>query len=229
MPPAVVPGAIAAAVLALSFRFLGNRAASRVLRRRLWAHVLELRLFGDEPALAFGGLLRILKTNVLLLAHALPPVAAAAPLVVLLAFAARDFSARIPLAAGEDAVLTVRLRGASAAPVELQAPPWVAVDSPPVHVPQAGETSWRLRAVAHGSAPCRISAAGESVTKRLDASVRSSAWLDLLRHPVGKPLPHGGAIERIWIAPLPATDWFEWFAVTASLGAWLFHFLLQRL
>jgi hypothetical protein len=205
MAAAAIFGILAGVVLALSFRLFANHAAIRTLRRKLWAHVLELRLFGEDPALAFGSLLRIFKTNALLLAHALPPLAAAAPLVILLALPVKNFCTRTPLEMGRDAVLTVRLRPAfRALPVELRTPAWIAVDAPPVHIPQAREISWRLRAKASGARP------------------------DVLLRFVQSRLPRG-AIERVWISPLPAPPWLEWFAAAACLTAWLASLALARL
>jgi hypothetical protein len=291
---AAAAGILAGTVLALSFWLFMDRAAVRTLRRKLWAHVLELRLFGDDPVLAFGSLVRISKTNALLLAHALPPLAIAAPVLVLLTVPLTDFFTRTPLQTGGDAVLTVRLRrvgdgpppgelrhvgdvaptvgmhaaadgalpgarpAADALPsVELQTPPWIEVDAPPVHVPAAHEIAWRLRATAPKLGLCRISVAGETVTKELDArpapryssTVRSTAWADALLHPAEGRLP-AGPVERIWISPVPAPlrfagvtmEWWEWLAAIAGLTAWLlsiplarlgrprlFHFLFHRL
>jgi hypothetical protein len=247
MAAAAAAGILAGIVLALSFRLFTGHAAIRTLRRKLWAHVLELRLFGDDPALAFGSLLRISKTNALLLGHALPPLAIATPVVALLTVPLTDFFARTPLQTGGDAVLTVRLRPArdrAMPPVELQTPAWVEVDAPPVHVPAAREISWRLRATAPKLGLCRISVAGETITKELDArpaprysgTVRSTAWADALLHPAESRLP-AGPVERIWISPVPAPlrfagltmEWWEWLAAIAGVTAWLLHFLFHRL
>ena len=250
MAAVAVFGTLAGIVVALSFRLFADQAAIRTLRRKLWAHVLELRLFGDEPRLVFGTLMRTSRTNVLLIAHALPPLMIAAPVVALLAVHLNEFLTRTPLQTGGNAVLTVRLRRGSdaMAPVELETPGWVVVDAPPVHVPEAREISWRLRATGPDVGVCRVTARGETATKELEARpgpryagrVRSAAWADALLHPAESRLPEG-PIERIWISPVPAPlafagltmDWGEWFAAIASITAWLLprllHLLFQRL
>jgi len=244
MAAAAVFGVLAGIVLALSFWLFADHAAVRILRRKLWAHVLELRLFGDEPALVFGSLLRISKTNVLLIGHALPPLAIAAPIVALLAVHLNEFFTRTPLQAGGNAVLTVRLRRhPDSTPVEFETPSWIEVDAPPVHIPAAREISWRLRATAPNLGLCQISAPGETVTQELDArpgprysgAVRSAAWADSLLHPAEDRLPDG-PVERVWISPVPAPltcagltmDWGEWFAAIASITAWLLSIPLAR-
>jgi hypothetical protein len=241
---AAVFGCFAGVVLALSFRFFANGEAMRALRRKLWAHVLELRLFGDEPSLAFRGLFRIVKINALLVGHALPPLAITAPVVGLLLVHLNDFfTPTLPI--GGAAVLTVRLRSSlpSAASIHLLTPPWIDVDAPPVHIPAAREVSWRLRAQAPNLAVCTISIPGETVTKELDSRsaprysgrVRTRPWLDVLLHPAEARLPDG-PIDRIWISqvlpPLAGRvagmDWEEWFAGTGSITAWLLAILLAR-
>ena len=239
-------GCLAGTLLALSFRLFADRAAVRTLRRKLWAHVLELRLFGEEPKLALGSLFGIARINALLVGHALPPLLIAAPVVALLLVHLNDFFTRTPLQNGEAAVLTVRSRSPldSAASIQLQTPSWIEVDAPPVRIPAVGEVSWRLRATAPALGICRISVSGESVTKELDSRpglrysgrVRSRAWGDSLVHPAEDRLPDG-PIERIWISPAPAPltcagvtmDWKEWFAAGASVTAWLLSIPLARL
>lgn len=239
-------GCVAGVVLAVSFRCLADPKAVRVLRSKLWAHVLALRLFGEEPGMALGSLLGIARINALLLWQALPPLLAAAPFLALLAVPLNGFLTRTPLEAGGAAVLTVRWRGAlhAGAPVELRTPSWILVDAPPVHVPADREVSWRLRASAPRLGICRISIGPETVTKELDSRpgfrysgrVRSRAWLEALAHPPEDRLPDG-PIERIWITeePAPLTwagvtmEWEEWFAVAASLAAWLLSVSLRRI
>jgi len=244
MLAAAVFGALAGIVLALSFWLFTNHEAVRTLRRRLWAQVLALRLFGEEPWLVFGILLRTFAINALLIAHALPPLLIAAPAVALLAVHLNEFFTRTPLETGRDAVLTVRLRASDwNAPAELQTPAFVEVDAPPVRIPAAREISWRLRATAPRMGLCRISAAGETVSKELDARpwprycgrVRSTAWADSLLHPAEGRLPDG-PVERVWISPVPAPltwagltmDWKEWSAAAASVTAWLLSIPLAR-
>lgn len=243
---AVAFGCVAGVVLAVSFRWLADPRAARVLRRKLWAHVLELRLFGEEPGMALGSLLSIARINALLVSKALPPLLAAAPFLALLAVQLNAFYTRTSLQTGGAAVLTVRLRGAleGSAPIDLRTPSWILVDAPPVHVPAAGEVSWRLRATAPHPGVCTISVGGETVTKELDSRpgyrysgrVRSRAWLEALVHPAEDRLPDG-PIERIWITeePAPLTwagvtmEWEEWFATAASLAACLLSVWLARI
>jgi len=226
-------GCVAGAVVSLCFRLFAGRTAMQELRRKLWAHVLELRLFGEEPVLAFASLLGIVKINLLLLARALPPLLIAAPVVALIVLPLNEYFTRTPLGEGESAVMTVRLHPFVVP--QLQTPSWIHVDAPPVSVPADGEVSWRLRATAPSRGLCRISVGSESVTKQIDSRpgfhysghVRSRGWLDWLERPAENRLP-AGPIDRIWIAPAPSIDdWKEWFAIAASFTAWLLPLILR--
>jgi len=236
-------GIAAGLVVAVSFRLFLQRATLRELRRRMWAHVLELRLFGDEPALALASLFHIVAINARMAWRALPPLVIAAPVVAWLAAQLNDYYHPSPLQSGHAAVLTVRLRDGRGTP-RIEIPTWIEIDSPPVHTPRAHEISWRLRAMAPGFGVCRISIGGETVTKELDSRrglrysgrVRARGWLDAWAHPAEERLPDG-PIERIWISrdPQPLSwagltmVWWEWFAAAASIAAWLFSIPLARL
>jgi len=226
MAAIVVGGILAGVLIALAFWRFTNHRAVRALRRMLWAHVFELRLFGEDPLLALRSLFSIVKTNVLLVARAVPPLAAAAPAVAVVMILLSQFLARAPLRTGH-AVLTVRLRR-RVEPVTLAVPEGFEVDSPPVYATAENEISWRLRAMRSVKAACRISAGEEVVSKALDRRVRVQAWREWLMEPGEARLP-AGPVERIWISQGLAAEWLGWFATVASVTAWLFHLLLHRL
>ena len=149
-------GVLFGAALYLAFRKFANIAAIRISRRKLWAHVLSLYLFGDDPLLALKSLAQLVKVNFQLLLHGDAAILLAesrAPragdLVQL-----DEFFTRTPLESGLPAVVTVRMRQPldKSPAVLLEAPSWITVDSPPVHVAAENEISWRIRSTAarHG-------------------------------------------------------------------------------
>ena len=210
-----------------------NAAAVRAWKRRRSAHMLSLYLFGDDPALSLRSLGGIAKANAALLLHALPPLLIAAPLVALIAVNLNGFFTRTPLADGAAAVLTVRLSQPCEASV--QAPAWLQVDSPPVHVPAESEISWRIRATAPREGLVEILCGGERVTKAIDArfgpryfaKVRARGLAAWLLHPGEGRLP-GGPIERIAVSESLTGPWAFWFACMASVTAWLMGLVAGR-
>jgi len=238
-------GIAAGVLVAFAFAKFTDHTAVRVLRRKMWADVLALRLFGDEPALAFGSLLLIARGNVLLLGHALPPLLIAAPAIALLILHLNEFFTKTPMQEGRHTVLTVSLRlpGNQSPPeVVLQPPAWVTIDAPPVHSLSGNEISWRLRTTAPGDGDCVISVDGERITKELDSRPapgyfskdRVDSFMGSLLHPAEARLP-AGLVQRVSLSQAPASigfpgllmDWTAWFAIIASTTALLLNLLLR--
>jgi hypothetical protein len=226
-------GFLAGIFLFLAFQRLANIAAMRILRRQLWGHLLGLYLFGDDPLLAIRSLFQLAKANLLLLVHTLPPLLVIAPFAALMIVHLNEFFSRTPLEAGGPTVLTVRLRQPS--PISLEAPSWIEVEAPPVHVVAANEISWRIRAKAPRQGLLKFSSGNEFVTKELDArpapryfaKARAGSFAGSLLHPAEARLP-AGPIECISLSQAPASitwagltmHWIAWLAAISLTTAW---------
>jgi hypothetical protein len=127
--------------------------ATRVFRRftdpgrlggtinRILAHVMEFRLFLDEPRIILRAQRELIAENIHLLRQmALPCAILAIPFALLYGPLDRHFGYG-PLRIGEPAVVTAR------GMTELKAPPGMVVETPGVRVLRTGETSWRVRPV----------------------------------------------------------------------------------
>ncbi len=221
-------GILLGAGLYLAFRKFANVAVIRILRRKLWAHMLGLYLFGEDPVLALKSLAQLLKTNFLLLLHATPPLLAIAPFAALAIVQLNPFFTRTPLESRGPAVVTVRLRQPvdKSPAVLLDAPSWITVDSPPVHVAAENEISWRIRATAAEHGQLRFTCANATVTKEIDS--RPAA-----RYNPAKERPPRGAIESIAISPSSADldvggitmRWTSWLAAVSFTTAWMLTFI----
>ncbi len=209
------------ALLFFVFRGFTNSAAVRAWKRKRSAHMLSLYLFGDDPALSLRSLGQIAKANAALLLYAFPALLIAAPFVAAIVIGLGEFFTPTPLASGTAAVITVRLKK----PCEpsVQAPAWVQVGMPPVHVPAANEISWRVRALAPRDGLIEIACAGERVTKEIDArpglryfaKARERRLFESLLHPGESRLPDG-PIDRIALSESLAGPWAFWFGCIAS-------------
>jgi hypothetical protein len=127
-------------VAALVFRLTTNVAALGIVFRRIRAHFLEFRLFFDEPRLIWQAQKALLRANLRLLLLILP-----AMLIMVLPsiWIFQQFD-RAPLTVGDPTVVTAQLADA-AVPVSLKAPPEVAIETPPIHIPQDRQVAWRIR------------------------------------------------------------------------------------
>jgi hypothetical protein len=129
----------------LWFRLWVDPEAFRIVVNRILAHVLEFRLFVDEPRLVLRGQTDLLRENARLLRLLLKPLLATG-VIFLLSYGPMDrrFGYR-PRGVGEVAVVTLPA-GRTLAPS-----PDFAIETPPVHVPRLNEISWRVRVTQESS------------------------------------------------------------------------------
>lgn len=179
-------GVLSGAILFLAFRRFMDSAAVRAWKRKRLAYVLSLYLFGDDPLISVRSFGKIAHANAWLLLHALPALVIAAPLVGAVAFWL-DRSM-----APEPAVVTAHWTGACEPHVE--APPWLRIDSPPVHAPALQEMSWRVHAVSKGSGAFRRTPRAGCGGEWVNAEIKSQE---------------------------PSEPWMGWFGLIAWTTAWL--------
>jgi len=133
--------ALCGIVTGLVFRRFGSGGLKQTVNRIL-AHLMELRLFLDEPALVWRAQRDLLRENLRLFRHIALPCLITAPLMALVLWQGDLFYGHGPLRAGEAVVVTARDLNA-----RLEAPADVAVESPAVRIPRLNEVSWRVRPV----------------------------------------------------------------------------------
>jgi hypothetical protein len=124
----------------VAFRLFTNRVRVRQAANLLIAHILEFRLFIDEPSVIWRAQRGALRANCgMLQAIALPTILMA----VVFAFAWEPMERRFghgPLKVGEATVMT-----AHTDPVPCFA--GLLFETPGVYIPRTGETVWRVRLV----------------------------------------------------------------------------------
>jgi hypothetical protein len=221
------------------FRVTSNQAAIRQAKRRLQAHLYELRLFADEPALIWRAQRGLLAANARYIGLMLiPAVVLTVPMVVLFVHL-ESFYGMGPLPAGEPAIVTLQMKAPldpQVPPPALEAPEGIAVETPGVRVPGERQVSWRLRPLHAASGYLRVILPGQTVEKKIEAGAgprylsdrRVSTALDLLWHPAEKRLP-AGPVEWIEVRYPPATvhwlgldlHWLIWLLVLSMASALL--------
>ena len=134
----------------MAWSLFPDRAAVRAAGKRLQARLLEMRLYSSEPALMWAAQKALLRDNLRWLALMLPPALILGLPLAWLFIQLDAVYGRSPLPVGGAAVVTVQLKRAldpSDAAATLQAPPGIAVESPPVRVFAERQISWRIRAL----------------------------------------------------------------------------------
>ena len=194
------------------YRHTSNQAGIRRTKDRIKAHLLELRLYNDNMAVSLRAQGRILLQNLRYLVYNLKPLLVMiVPIVLILAQLNLRYGSA-PLRPGEETLIKVEL-AAGVDPMEtdlsLEASGAVAVETPPVRIPEEGEVSWRLRAKEPGPASLRFTGGGLSLDKdvtvggsplaKVSARRVGRSILDQALYPGEAPLPGGGPVRSIEI------------------------------
>jgi arylsulfatase A-like enzyme len=136
--------AVCGMVTAFIFRRLGSSHIRRTVNLIL-AHLMELRLYLDEPRLVWNAQRNLLRDNLRLFRQIAVPSLIAAPLLSLVMWQAASVYGHAPLRAGEAVVVTAHVNTADLSDVRLEAQAGVAIETPGVRVPRLHEVSWRIR------------------------------------------------------------------------------------
>jgi len=174
------------------FRKTSNQEGMKKVKRRVYASLLELRVFADEPAVTWRAQKSLFAANFRYMGLALKPALWMIVPVALLLIHLEAFYGRAPLPVQREAVVTMGMadswNGQSAAP-QLAAPPEVEVEGPPVRVLDAREVSWRIRPKGEVSGELKFTVDGQPVVKAIEAGTRP-------RYVSGKSVR--SQLEAIW-------------------------------
>ena len=204
-------------LLGWGFLRLSNRKALATAMKRLRAHLMELRLFADEPALVWAAQWDLVKANGVFLWRMLQPLALLAIPAGVLMWQLEPFYARTPLRAGEPVLLTVDWEQPVAAAPRLQSTHAISVETAAIRWNENRSATWRLRASGAGIAHLPLNWNGTTA----EAEVVSGDWF--LRLPLTQS--QNGAHIRIDYPGREFTlfgwsmAWSSWFLLWSSVAA----------
>lgn len=229
IPISVLAGLAAVVV----FRYFSNQNLLRRTSNRLLAHLMEFRLFIDEPALVIRAQRDLLIDNWHLLRLIfLPSLILAIPFFVLIP-QLESLYGRAPIRMGEPAVVTVEIKNGGfdrASTFSLKAPPAISVETPGVRITRLNQISWRIRAHADYVGYLQVLGPGEVVTKTIASGPglhrlseqRTASIGSFLLHPIETPFsdPLIRSVEiRYPSATIVHVHWLVWFSVVSMLAA----------
>ena len=217
-----------------------DRAAMRGAINRVYAHLLEFRLFYDEPRIIWRAQKAIVRENLrFLFLVARPVIILTVPMAWLL-FQLELVYGYAPLAIGQASLVTAQLSSqlhAEQAAALLEAPPEIAVETEPVRSIADRQISWRIRPLRPVSGSLRLTFQGAALDKHVAAGMRPvflvrkrvRSLFDFVLRPEEARLPDCGIS---WIeVDYPETDvniagialpWIAWFVILSSLSALVF-------
>jgi len=194
------------------FRWTSNQAGIRRAKDLIKAHLLEIRLYRDNLGQSFRSQGGVLAANARYFGYAVKPMLVMiVPVMLILVQLDLRFGSRA-LRVGEEAMVRVRLaHGADPLTLglEIEAPAAIAVTTPALRIPEAGEIDWRLRPARPGRETLVFRWPGGTAAKSIavetaplaviSGKTTSGGWLDRITHPGEKSLPRGGPIASIEI------------------------------
>jgi hypothetical protein len=163
----IIISAIWGALALLIFRSLTNRAALRKAVNRIYAHLLEIRLYSDEPALVWQAQKSLIAENVRFLIRIAPPILIMAVPFALLYPQLDAIYGYAPLKVGQSATVTLNAPGAE--PYKLEVPPEISIETPPVKDAATNEISWRIRAVKPVEGTLRVTYPNNEIDRSIAA------------------------------------------------------------
>lgn len=233
---ALVSAALGVVMLWVFGRF-SNQSRIRSVKDRLKAHMLELRLFVDEPSLIWQAQKSLLIANGRYMGLMLRPF-----LILLVPMGAAialldPYYGVAPLPLERPAIVTVQLnRTLEDSKPSLQVPAGIIVETPAVRAAGSTQWSWRIRATSPVSGTLKVGLAGVEFEKNIEAGEgprytppkRVASWMEWLASP-GEPLLPAGPVSAIEIN-YPGAEvkwlglelhWLVWFVLVSFAAALL--------
>jgi hypothetical protein len=232
--------AVSGVVLLWLFSKTSNPQKIKRTKKKLQAHLLEMRLYADDPSVILGAQKALLVQNVRYFGLMLKPALVATVPMVLLLLVLDGFYGKAPLRVGEPAIVTVQMSEAipvDGPPPKLEAPPQISVDTAAVRVLSDRQASWRIHArekfagtfqvVSDGASASKSIAAGDAASFVSSRRVGSVAALPL--YPGETPFSARG-IDWIELDYPSAsvrmfgieTHWLVWFCIFSLATALIF-------
>lgn len=222
------------------FKQTTDLAALRSTIKRIQAHLLEFRLFYDEPRLIWRAQKAIVRENLRFLAlMARPALILMLPMAWLLLQLDAVY-AYAPLPIGQPSVITAQMSGQimpENVAATLETPPEIAIETEPVRSAADRQISWRIRPLHPVRGSLRVRLRDAAIDKTIAAGTRPiflirkrvHSLLHFLIRPEEARLPVG---EIAWVeVDYPKTDvtiagialpWIAWFVLISTLSALVF-------
>lgn len=229
----LVPLSILVGIAALAvFRYASDQAAIRRSKGLVFAHLLEFRLFMDEPRLILRAQRDLIVANGRLLKHLMRPVLILLVPMALLLAVMDAFYSRAPLPLRQAAIVTIQVTDPAAPAPSLTVPAGITLETPAVRIVNERQISWRIRPVEPSSGALRFVSAGNILTKTISAGsgiryisqTRFGSFSNFLLHPTEWPFS-AAAIEWVEVrypsAVILRVHWLVWFFGVSMLSALL--------
>src|SRR6266545_3350538 len=132
---------LAGVLMLLIFRFTSNQAKIKEAKDRMQAHLIEIRLFKDNPRIILSALKNILLYNARYMKHAFKPMLYMILPISLMLIQLDGWFGYRPLQIGESAIVSVTLSEEGPklfSTISIEADKGLIVETPPLRIPENG-------------------------------------------------------------------------------------------
>jgi hypothetical protein len=225
----LVTGVACGLLTAWVFQRTADLVALWTTLRQIHARFLEFRLFFDEPRLIWRAQKALVRANLRAGALLLPPTLILALPMAWLILQLDGIYGTAPLRVGEAAVVTAQL-ATDSQPWVLEAPPEIAVETPPLRIVSERRMVWRIRPLRPVRGLLRFTMHGVTLTKAVVAGTRGAfllrrrerPLLAFLLHPEEARLPAGGVVWLEVDYPDAPRWWIVWFLAISTVSTLVF-------
>jgi uncharacterized membrane protein (DUF106 family) len=211
-------------LMLIIFRYTSNQEGIRKVKNKIKAHLLELRLFKDSLALSLKTQGNILRNNLKYIGHSGKPLLVMIIPLILILIQLNFWFAYQSLKLGEATILKVKLKeGQNILDLDLsvEAPPSLAIETPPLRIEEEEEINWRLRAKEKGLHSLTFKINGQSFEKKVAVDQKPLTqisplkvqrnFIDELFNPGESPLPRNLPVKSIEVKyPAKNMNLFGW-------------------
>jgi hypothetical protein len=193
------------------FRYTSEQQKIRESKNKIRANIYELSLFKDELSIVLSSQKNIFIYNLRYMKYAVKPMLFMMIPFALILIQMESWYGHRPLRPNEQAIVSLKLRdGSDKLPdVKLSSGSGIAIETPPLRIPDQKEIDWRIRAKEPGTHDLIFNLAGDEVRQKVIVSDKglfqispvasvSGIWNTLL-NPAQKPLPKNSPAEQITI------------------------------
>lgn len=194
------------------FKHTSNQDGIRRTKNRIKAHLLEMRLYKDSFITSFQAQGNILKANLRYMGHSFKPLLVMIIPVLLILIQLNFWFAYTPLKPGESTLLKIKLvegYNPMEVDIDLELPPEVLIQTPPLRITEDSEIDWRIAALESGIHETVVKIGSHRFSKKIYSGERSFMRISPLRlkagffrtllYPVEEPLPKNQPVQSIEI------------------------------
>jgi hypothetical protein len=161
---------LTALLMLFVFRFTSNQEGIRLVKNKIKAHLLELRLFKDSLSLSFKAQGKILRYNLKYIGYSAKPLLVMIIPLILILIQLNLWFGYEALSPGQETILKVTLEeGNSPLDISLSLEPssGFGIQTPPLRIEEEREINWRLQAREKGVHDLALIINGQKLIKKL--------------------------------------------------------------